>query len=224
MKKALAVSVIALGAGLAMPASAAWFDGNFYGSIAGGVVQATDLDTKNLISSAANEELDFDTGYAFVGAVGDASSGILRSELEVGYRSYDVDGLDDTSNTFADVNMEGDVEIWNFGYNAYYDFHNDSTVHPYLGAGVGAAHVSVDTHAQGFPMSNTWSGEDIGFYVQGIAGVAMDLGEKHEVFAEYRYFRTVGVNAESNFGGFTPDANDEQFENHSLMLGIRFEF
>jgi opacity protein-like surface antigen len=90
--------------------------------------------------------------------------------------------------------------------------------------GAGAAYFSVDVNRSGNPVANVWAAEDWGFYYQGIIGAAVEVGPKHRLFVEYRYFSTIGVNAESNFGTFTPDTNDDQFRSHSIMAGFRISF
>ena len=224
MKKFTALAAVAVAGMMATPASADWFDVDLYGSIAGAVSLPEDVDTKNIINPASNEEISFDEGWGVVGAIGDRDARFFRTEFEVGYRSWDVDQLTDSNGIGGPFNMTGDAEIWNVGFNALYDFENDGAITPYVGAGAGAAYVSVDTNRSSAPTSNVWQAEDWGFYLQGIAGVGFDVNEDAELFTEYRYFRTFGVNAESNFGAFTPDTNEEQFANHTFFVGIRFNF
>jgi opacity protein-like surface antigen len=209
---------------VASPAFADWQSQDWYVSLGAGISWADDMDTKNVINPAADEELSYDTGWTVVGAVGDANWRFFRTELEVGYRTVDADQLSDGTNVFGPFNMDGSADLWNVGVNGYYDFQMESVITPYVGLGAGVAHFDVDVHRSGMPAANKWDGDDWGFYYQGIVGASMDVGEQHQVFVEYRYFGTMGINAESNNGAFTPDSNEDEFRSHTIMGGIRIAF
>lgn len=222
--KSLWVSAAVLTAAFAAsPAFANTQSQDWYVSLAGGISWAQDMDTKNLVTSPSDEDLSYDTGWAIVGAVGDANWQMFRTELEVGYRTYDADQLNESINSF-NINMDGSADLWNVGVNGYYDFDNESQFTPYLGLGAGVALFDVDIHRTGDPTLNIWRADDWGFYYQGIAGASYDLGVQQQVFVEYRYFGTMGINAQSNFGAFTPDSNEEDFSSHTIMAGIRISF
>lgn len=196
---------------------------DWYVSLGAGISWAQDMDTKNLVTNPGNEELSYDTGWAIVGAIGDANWQMFRTELEVGYRTYDADQIHESINNFT-INMDGSVDLWNVGVNGYYDFEMDSRITPYIGLGAGVAFFEADMHRAGNATLNKWDGDDWGFYYQGIVGASMDVGPQQALFVEYRYFGTMGINAESNNGAFTPDSNDEDFASQTIMGGIRIRF
>jgi opacity protein-like surface antigen len=94
----------------------------------------------------------------------------IRAEGEIVYRTNNVDRA--TSSGFpGTTGARGSIDSAGFMGNVLYDFMSDSQWTPYLGAGVGAARVTVNDISFPAFSSQTFSGNDWRFAYQGIAGV-----------------------------------------------------
>ncbi|MGE3770399.1 MAG: outer membrane protein [Bdellovibrionales bacterium] len=159
----LILAAIALSA---LPATAEAARDKPYFSVKGGA---------NWIQDDAGIELD--TGWDVLGAAGYNVTENVRTELEAGWSTADVDG-------------GGDVDTITAMLNGYYDFNMNSRIKPYLGVGLGAAHQQL-----------TGAGTSWEFAYQGMAGAAYDITKATAVTAEYRYLGT------SDVGAFNYDAH-----------------
>lgn len=137
-----------------------------------------------------NSAPDTDGGWLGGVAVGGKTKW-ARAELEVSYRNNDIDGA-----------AGGDVDSVAGMANAYYDLENDTRFTPYIGAGIGIAHVDFDTAG---------GDESTEFAYQGIAGVNYAIDARWHVGAEYRYFATTEV-----------DSTD--YDNHAVVGNVRYQF
>jgi outer membrane protein OmpA-like peptidoglycan-associated protein len=135
----------------------------------------------------------------------------LRSEVELGYRRNDLNSLSGT------VAGSGDASSWRSLINVYYDFKTETPFTPYLGAGIGAARVSLEANPFG---ASRLHDSDSAFAYQGIAGVGYRLNDRTEVFADYRYFATTSLDFTTAAG----TSVDADYGNHTLMVGLRFGF
>jgi outer membrane protein OmpA-like peptidoglycan-associated protein len=162
-----------------------------------------------------------DTGWAVGGNVGYAGLFIpnLRVEGEIAYRSNSVNGIQVTppGTTFS---ATGNVNSLAFMANAYYDFLNSSAFTPYLGGGVGAARVSLDSLAfTALPGFKT-SGSDWQFAYQGIAGVRYNFTPNWSVHVDYRYFAT----SDPSFSFFGSPKASTQYHTQNVMVGLTYHF
>ena len=107
---------------------------------------------------------------------------------------------------------------------------------PYVGGGIGFAHVDVDLVTL-FPSAAgttiRTSGSSTNFAWQVVAGASTNLLPFVDVFVEGRYFQAEGVKADSEFFCFFPNAMaepDETFKSDldiseaSVVAGLRFAF
>ncbi|MBB4286091.1 OmpA family protein [Roseospira goensis] len=158
---------------------------------------------------------DLNTDLGFVGLVnfGYAFGNGLRAEIEGGYRQNGVD-------EWGGVGLDGDLSAWHTMLNAIYDFDTGTSLTPYVGAGLGAAIVSIDAenNAAGVRMDDT----DVGFAYQAILGAAYDITENVAVTADYRFFHAVDLDHEISDGRGGGPGDD--YLNHSLVIGVRYAF
>ncbi len=156
-------------------------------------------------------ELDLDGGFRVNGAVGYSFSPV-RVEGEVSYAESDVDSVDS-------LDASGDVTMWSFMANGYYDFDFDWDIKPYVGFGVGVARFSVnDLAVLGTPSVDD---SDTVFAFQAMAGASVPLGESVEIFAGYRYFHGADVTL-TDTGGSDFDADGPRV--HHVEVGLRLYF
>ena len=84
---------------------------------------------------STNAELD--RGYLLLGSIGYDWAGPLRSELELSYRSNDIDDV-------GGVAGSGGIKSYGAMVNLFYDFALGNAFTPYLGVGLGALRLDAD--------------------------------------------------------------------------------
>lgn len=101
----------------------------------GGITLPTDSDFSGTgISSSA----DLDAGWMGSSAIGYQFLNDIRAELELAYRSSDVDALSGASNGIGEIGVASAIG------NLLYNFRGESAFTRYLGLGIGFASVDVD--------------------------------------------------------------------------------
>ncbi len=157
-------------------------------------------------------DADFDTGWAGTAAVGKDYSN-WRMEGEFGYRDNDVDS---TSAGGASLTSPGgSVDVTTAMLNGYYDIETGTPFVPYLGAGVGLAHVDVDNYSGGG--ATIANGDDNVFAYQAIAGTEYRFDERWSGILEYKYFDASNVEVDTPAGDAELD-----YRNHTVMAGVRY--
>jgi opacity protein-like surface antigen len=217
LKSVLLASVVLVG--LPSLASAEPMD-SWYVSVGGGINSLDDVDGVLTSTGGATApfELGFDTGWALNGAVGHGWD-VLRLEFELAYRQNDVEFF----NTPA-VTTSGDVTTFAQMLNLVFEVPLGDSVELSLGGGLGGALVDVDIIGTSGGDVATLSDDDYVFAYQAIAGLSVDVGERTEIFAEYRYF----VTEEAEISGAAPPdfffTSDFDTENQTGLIGIRYFF
>jgi len=157
-------------------------------------------------------ELD-DSGYALSFAFGRRHSNALRSEIEVAFRSNDI------NSTFnGDANTEvrdGRVSATSLMKNFIIDFSNDTRFTPYAGAGLGISFIAVESGEEtiAFPIDE----DQTLFSYQAIGGVATQLNAVADFIVEYRFLGT----SEVEFGEFGEELS---YNTSTLFMGVKFEY
>ena len=148
--------------------------------------------------------------------------------------------LDSQSNEVP-ANMR--LRAWSLMANAWYDFDLGLPITPYVGGGIGMAMVKVsgtlgrtefagttgEGEGGGAPLPRTLSIQhlheknDTVFAWQLGVGASMPVSDTTKLFLDYRYFAAddAHLKLEPGFHGGNVDAN---FNSHSLMVGVRFNF
>ncbi len=165
----------------------------------------------DVTGTGVNATADLDTGYSIIGAVGNSYRNGLRGEFELGYRGLDVGSVSGAS-------ASGDVNVFSFMINGYYDFKNKTKWTPYLGVGLGGANISADavTPVSGSSLDDS----DLVFAYQGMAGLSYQVSDQLSLFSDYRYFAT----ADPDFTLSNGTAVDSEFSDHRVMFGLRWHF
>jgi opacity protein-like surface antigen len=146
----------------------------------------------------------------------------IRAEGEIVYRTNNVDRA--TSSGFpGTTGARGTIDSAGFMGNVLYDFMSDSQWTPYLGAGVGAARVTVNDISFPAFSSQTFSGNDWRFAYQGIAGVKYAFTPAVSVSLDYRYFATTDAHYTFPSSGFVTSAT-VPYHTHNVMLGLAYHF
>jgi outer membrane protein OmpA-like peptidoglycan-associated protein len=194
------------------------------------------LSTPLAVNRGATSALDANVGFTTVLSVGYALPGGVRFELEGDYRR---NSLQSFSNVPFATNTTGTEQKYGFMINALYDVSQYIPVpwvQPYVGAGVGYSwnqlnSVHINGAATGFPAVAT-GGTKGAFAYQAIVGAAYPIVSVRglALTMEYRFF---GVNSRNyditavTANNTTPLRGSSQAGmdfNHSLMIGLRYNF
>lgn len=216
------ISRALLGAALAISfvgAAQAQSGSGIYAGLMGGYNYLQDSDVKGTGVAA---KVDFDHGFAVLGNVGydygKYSFGNLRSEIELGYRSNGADSASGTGIVGGPGSLSGDANVLSGMINGLWDLPVNFPVRPYLGAGIGVGHVTVDNVKRGGVLQIDDS--DTSFAYQGIAGLGWDVNENWTAKLDYRYFSTLGLDMKSAAGVSV----DTEYHAHTVMLGFAYKF
>lgn len=195
---------------LSIAANAEAADKGWYVGGAGAFTGAdTDFDY-----TAGEDKAEYDIGWGIAGYAGYKFGNGIRTEAELGVRKNTISNIDTTIATADSGDTRADTAL----VNVIYDFHNNSRFTPYLGAGVGVAHIS---HGMvKLVASDTVHDDDYVLAGQGIAGVSYTLSEKWDTFADYRYLITEDQSTR-NSGGVAIDSN---YTSQALSIGARYNF
>ncbi len=168
---------------------------------------------------------DFDNGYGFGAAIGwrlrEVGTGNrLRAEAEVSYRSNDVDTH--KLNGGALAGSAGDIESTAAMVNVLVDFSEQSSFSPYLGGGLGIAHIEADGFGVTAIPNVVSEGESV-LAFQVIVGASWDISQSTEIFGEYRYFATDDpkVQTSAATGGVSTEI---EYQSNNVLLGVRFSY
>jgi opacity protein-like surface antigen len=154
--------------------------GNLYFTVAGGALWLQD-------ASESGVNLDFDTGYSIMGALGYKMDYGLSIELESGYMQAD-SGQVSFHGLHADV--DGTFEQVPVMVNAIYWAPLSDSVSLYIGAGTGIvwSHSKVD-HVGGVNVSDfDLDHDDWSFAAQAKAGVSIKVCPQASLNIGYRFF------------------------------------
>ena len=216
MKRLLAIAVFAL---IFITTSAQAADKKWYVSGDLGFSMASDSDLSILGVDFA--EVTFDPGFNIAGALG-YDYGSIRAEFELAYHAW---GLDEATipGIIAGVPIpgcpcsgpiEGDVGIFSYMVNGYYDFQiGDSSIVPYLGGGFGGAYVKGD-------LGLGDSDYDAVFAYQLMAGIGYEINSLTILTLGYRYFATTDPGFDLGIGADL----EATVESHDFNLGVRLMF
>jgi outer membrane protein OmpA-like peptidoglycan-associated protein len=169
-------------------------------------------------------DAEFETGWVGVGSIGYAWDN-WRLEFELGYRDQTTDSISFggvTGTAFADVSHFSQM------INLIWDIPLSDNFSMSLGAGVGGAFLNYEVGGTtGLGSFFVGDDDDYVFAYQGIAGLAYDISDRMEIFAEYRFF---GVDEFSAAGGSVQPVGapvfigDDDIENHAALFGVRYHF
>lgn len=163
-------------------------------------------------------DIEYDTGFGAGVTLGyeyGPRYSRSRTELEVSYRTSEIDDLELFS---QDVAGDGEVNALSVLGNAIYVFNNSTPVKPYLLGGVGAAWVEIDEAKIGNVVAI--DDDQVGFAFQAGAGLDVWISEHFCIDVGYRYFRTDSDDMENEVG----EKFDFDYETHNASLGLRYTF
>jgi opacity protein-like surface antigen len=161
-------------------------------------------------------EADLEDTYVIGGALGYRFPS-FRVEANLSYRESDAEEL-----SIEGVDFDGDGEASALVglVNAYYDLDLGLPLRPYIGGGVGAAYLRLDTGDAPVDVD-----DDTGALAWNLAaGVGYDVTESVTLTAGYRYLRLEGTDVSGDVIGFDGDVDIDDIELHEVLLGVRYTF
>lgn len=186
------------------------------------------------VSNGTSQTADIeDKVYGFNAAVGASTKvpfGSLRGEFEFGYK----DGMKDNYTSAADAArgasaiMKADIQTYMF--NLYYDIDTGTKFTPYVGAGIGMAHIDAKSNYADptYKAHSSLSKSANEFAYQLSAGVSYAMNENVSFDLGYRYTDLGSIDGSSNvYQGdkvLFPADMKADFESHEIMLGARYSF
>ncbi len=205
----LAILVFLAISGLPLAASSSADEG-VYVSASGLYVIPMDSD----VNSELMEDLDVEAitvdGFGGLGAVGYEFRPGIRTELEIGYRSFDTERL-----RVNDKNLDykGDLSTWSVMANAYYAG-KFWRLRPYVGAGIGVARHKCNLSSfLGTSLDEEF--DDTALAYQFMGGLGVELTERLETRIGYRFFGTTAA----EFAG-----DDMSYRTNNVEFGLLFKF
>jgi OmpA-OmpF porin, OOP family len=166
---------------------------------------------------------EFDPGWVMTGAVGHRWNQ-WRLEFELAYRDNSSEDVFVVPGPIPDT-MFADVGQFSQMINLLWDLPIGNNMALTIGGGVGGVQVQVDAGGIAGLSTIAMDDDDYVFAYQGIAGLSIDISDKMELFAEYRYFATDEVSVS---GILSPAASaltvNEELESHSALFGVRYHF
>lgn len=197
----------------------------WYGSLSGSAVFLQDTVINHTDPAFGGPEgQTFNTGYGISGAIGYQLFSGVRTELEIANRSNTLDKDPGATNSLPPGTsaQQSSVAIM---ANTYIDLHNSSNYTPYVGAGIGRAHVKNPRYYTN-PGLGLTTGKIAGWTTayQFMTGVSYEITNN---FAPiyfnfgYRYFTGQDLDVKLNNAPGKFSVNNDS---HNVELGLRIYF
>ncbi len=209
-------------------------ESDLYITLQGGLNLLSDSSISSSVGDAVGgaSEAEFRSGFTVGGALGSiyrfrGNAGRefrLRPELDLSYRSNNVDSFTFTTADGQSVSMSGvgDVSALSGLANVWVDAPQLGAVRPYAGGGIGISHIKLDdtgVRADGFDFSFANDSDNVFTWQLG-AGVGIELTQEMSLGVDYRWLMT----QDPEFSDSTGSAFDSEFSSHSFMGSIRYNF
>lgn len=198
-RRAVLVALLCAGAGLAPLVGAAEGEGRWYGSLGIGWNYADRIEIDEI-----SGVIDYDFGLpAGSVALGWAPADRWRVELELYYQENKPEVLFFRGSGLEIDTVESDkIKSASFMLSALRDFDLGIAFRPYLGLGVGPAHIATRFNAVPDPGEVVPVIDDEGwaFAFQAMAGVTLPVSRRLQLGVEYRYWRAASTGLEDLAG------------------------
>jgi opacity protein-like surface antigen len=169
-----------------------------------GIVSVMDSD---LTEPGLTGSMSFDPGLGVMGAVGSDFMPGVRGEVELAYRTNDMDTL--TIDGFGSGPIDGEITCLSMMVNVFKDFHSGSSLVPFIGGGLGIANVEAEINGL------TTKEDDTVIAYQLAAGAGYAVSNTLTLDAQYRFFGT----SNPDFAG-----TEAEYMSHNFLVGARINF
>lgn len=140
----------------------------------------------------------------------------VRLELTYALDDSYLKGYDSVSNVYFDYSSGGRTRKHSAFLSGYWDVVANKRWTPYLGAGIGYSHLSIDSFAEpGLSYIGT-SRSLLGYQLK--AGLALDVSNRSKMFAEAVYRGTSGYTSNDGYAYWSAGS----FASWGGQLGVRF--
>ena len=199
--------ILASATALALFSAPAFAQGEgFYIGVGGGanIIHGDDIN-----GNGFNSDLEHDVGIVGAGKIGYKYSNGFRNEIELGYRTNDVDEI-------AGVTAEGESEVYSAMINLLFDLDiTETNIDTYIGGGIGGALVRHDK--VGLVQGTSIDDSEFTPAFQMIAGASYALSDKVDFYANYQYFQA----ADPNFKTENNLKVDADYDSSNIMVGFK---
>lgn len=182
-------------------------ENNWYFSIHGGIKFGEDWDSE-IDEDDAEIDIETDDGWRVGGAIGFSFSSILAIEGEISYLNQDFDHAElvcDLPCVSDEFDLDGDASIFTGMVNLIAGFPVGNFFRPYVGGGLGFAHVSLNDIDDITPFDIDDS--DTSFAAQAFAGIDLMLTDNMALGGRYRVLHIGDIDIEDDAGDHEIDAD-----------------
>jgi outer membrane protein OmpA-like peptidoglycan-associated protein len=212
IRNVVLTTVLLAGASSIALAQSAQHPRGFYLGAGAGVSMLRDA---GMSGSGFSNEIESNVGPAGVLSLGYGYGNGFRTEIELGGRHNSVDKVTGTGGR----NPDGSVRALSGMLNVLYDIGTGTRFTPYIGGGLGAAHLNYNG-TKTFNGTRTVDDNDVRFAYQGIVGFAVGLTDQLKATLDYRYFATLDPKLKTNDGRRA----ESEYASHTALLGLRYHF
>lgn len=192
--------------------------GNFYGGVTGGTTSITDTELED--NGTTPNDIELDLGFN-VGAQLGYDFGPVRAGLEYTFRKNNGDQFEETTPAITIPFSDGSIDIHSYMAAGYLDWENKTKFTPYVGGGIGVAHVSFSNFEK-FGTDLLVDDSDTVFAYKLEAGAAYEVVSNISVTAAYEYFAT--SDATFTDEDVPPADFDANLKSHNFKFGLRYAF
>jgi opacity protein-like surface antigen len=193
-------------------------ENNWYFSIHGGWKFGEDWDD-DIDDGDFDVDIEADDGWRVGAAIGYSFSSILSIEGELSYLNQDFDHADCDGCIFDDYDLDGDVSIWTGMVNLIAGFPLGTFFRPYVGGGLGFAHVSLNDldDIDSFDLDDS----DTAFAAQAFAGIDFMLTDNMALGGRYRVLHINDLDFSDDFD-FDHEINPDLIQSIEAVLTVGF--
>lgn len=197
--------------------------GSFYGALSFGGMHLESSITQEIDpgDDYYQGKFEFGQGMGLLGAVGYDFGNGFRVELELSQFHGETGDLNypDAIAPFDVEETDGDFRLTSGMINGWYTF-GEGSVRPFVGAGLGMMHASIDTE---FTLLNNNGISDTASAMAYMVGVGAEIpmSDTMSIIASYRYLTADGFEMTCNEG---TDIELADFDSHVLTVGAMFRF
>ena len=165
--------------------------------------------------------LDYDLGFRLdMVTFGYAFDNGLRLELEGAQRRNDLEIIEfDDARGIVNTGLNDAVDSASLMANAIYEFDLGIVLRPYLGIGIGIAELDYEL-SDNYTDELILSDSDTAFAYQAIVGVGVPIGRRMHLSVDYRYWRHLEVDLQTEAG--EPVSTEHPIQQASVTLSYAF--
>jgi opacity protein-like surface antigen len=183
------------------------------GNLGLGIYHDSDISDSN--NSSNNASAAYDMGYGVDVAVGYSFNQNFRVEAEFGYKTTDVDKIEENGVSFTldTFDVTATTSVMSYMLNGYYDFTQANLpIVPYVGLGLGFVSGEMEYSEPGYSETK----DDSTFGYQVMLGISFPVNKNFSVNAGYKY--------QGAASDFEKDDTKISYSSSSFLLGARYNF